>query len=69
VQVTRGELRVTNEVRVAGRVQAEQAPNTLHRTSVVGWEDVASEKTRGRFHPFSVDQGRYLPVEVRQPKP
>jgi hypothetical protein len=64
VHITHGDVRIINDaLRVTGQLQTD--------TTLVGWEDNATEKTRGQFRPFGTGTaaGRALPVEVRQQKP
>ena len=63
VAVTRGEVRVT------GRVQAEQPPNTVQRTTVIGWEERARPDSPGRFQSLETQGSGALPVAVRPQKP
>jgi hypothetical protein len=70
VAVARGEVRVANdELRVTGRVQTEQAPNSVTRTALVGWEEGGRGDVRGAFRPFNDPQAPGLPVVVRPQKP
>ena len=69
VTVTRGEVRVTNDsLRVSGTVQTEQAPNTAHRTVVIGWEERASPKLPGEFSGIGDHQAKGFPVSVTGPR-
>ena len=69
VAVAKGEVRVTNDtIRVSGRVQAEQAPDTIDRTMLVGWEDRATPESQPQRHVFTETQSG-LPVTTRAPKP
>jgi hypothetical protein len=71
VTVARGEVRLTNDtVRVNGRVETEQAPNTASRTTLIGWEDGAARpQTSGIFRGFTDPKTPGLPVVVRPQSP
>jgi hypothetical protein len=47
-----GDVKVSNEVRVTGRVQTEQAARTSSRVVVVGWEEKGSRDVEGRYWPL-----------------
>jgi hypothetical protein len=67
VVVTHGDVRVTNEVlQVRGRVLAEQAPDSVHRTSLIGWEEGGTRTVPGTLRPFDGADG-FLPVVVKPP--
>jgi hypothetical protein len=69
VVVTSGDIRVTNEtLRVTGRVLAEQPPDSVHRTALIGWEERGGRTTPGVLRPFDGADGS-LPVVVRPPLP
>jgi hypothetical protein len=69
VTVARGEVRVANdELRVTGRVQTEQVPNSISRTALAGWEEGGRPDVRGGFRGFEL-QTSGLPVVVRPQKP
>lgn len=68
VTVTRGEVRVTNEVAVSGGVEVRQAPNNPLRSVLVGFEEGSGTATTGRFMPLT-STGRTLPVTVVPAKP
>ena len=59
---------VAGEVRVSGRVQTEQAPNTSSRVVLTGWELGGATTTPGAFASWNVSQGRGLPVTSLPPK-
>jgi hypothetical protein len=63
VTVARGDVRVT------GRVEAAPAPNTLYRTTLVGWEEGGRAAAPGPFRQFGGNSSAALPVVVRPPKP
>ena len=66
VTVTRGEVRVTNDVLpVSGTVRTEQPPNAMTRTVLVGWEELASTKGPGSFNTIGDVKSNGLPVTVR----
>ena len=56
------ELRVTGDVKVTGRVQTEQAPRTLSRVILTGWEDAATGEAPGTFQRWSRATSAALPV-------
>ena len=49
-------------VNVAGRVQTEQAPQTVQRVVLSGWEDAAAAGKTGAFRPINSGRGEGLPV-------
>lgn len=70
VSVARGEMRITNDtIRVTGRVQAEQPPDSAQRTVLIGWEEQATLTKAGGFAALGSTQARGLPVSVRQQTP
>ena len=69
VHVTRGDVRVLNEVRVAGQVEAVQPHNGSLRTVLIGYEQAASTSAPGRFNDLSPTVGRGVPVVPLQPRP
>lgn len=60
-----GDVTVRNTVRVAGRVEAEPAPNTAMRSVLVGWEDAGAPAANGRFVPWHEANKQALPVNPR----
>ena len=57
-----GDVKVSNEVRVTGRVQTEQAARTSSRVVIAGWEEKGSREAAGTYLPFEPLQGRALPT-------
>lgn len=53
---------IAGEVRVGGRVQTEQAPNTASRIVLIGWEQNAAATGGGLFTSWQVNRGQALPV-------
>ena len=56
VNVTRGEIRVMNEVSVSGDVEVRQRTDNPLRTVLIGYEESAMSNSRGRF--VQLDQTR-----------
>ena len=59
---------IAGEVRVAGRVEATQPPNTASRIVLIGWEQNAALTTAGLFTSWQVNRGQALPVTSLPPK-
>lgn len=59
---------VAGEVRVSGKVQTEQMPNTASRVVLTGWEQNGAATAPGSFTSWNVTQGRALPVTSLPPK-
>ena len=57
-----GDVRVTNDVLVNGRVQTEQAPRTLARVVLAGWEERSTPEVAGGFVNLDPVQGRAVPT-------
>jgi hypothetical protein len=57
-----GEVKVSNEVRVSGRVQTEQAASTLSRVVITGWEEKGSREADGRYWPLDPTRAWGLPT-------
>jgi hypothetical protein len=68
VNVTRGDIRVTNEVGIRGMVQIRQPANDPLRTVLVGHEENASNANEGVFVGISRTGGRGVPVVMLAPK-
>jgi hypothetical protein len=62
VNVTRGDVRVSNEVSINGDVEIRQRANNPLRTVLIGHEDGASTTAAGRFNNISQGAGRGVPV-------
>jgi len=56
------EVRVTGEVKVTGRVQTEQAPRTLSRVVLTGWEDGGAGDAPGSLVRWNRATSIALPV-------
>ena len=56
------ELRVTGDVKVTGRVQTEQAPRTLSRVVLAGWEDGGAGDAPGNLVRWNRATSIALPV-------
>jgi hypothetical protein len=69
VTVTRGDVRVSNEVRITGDVEVRQARNDALRTVLIGYEEGASTSGSGRFSGINQAAGRGVPVVSLPPKP
>jgi hypothetical protein len=67
VTVTRGDVRITNEVSVSGSVEVTQTPNNPLRSVVVGYEDGATSNRAGQFQGLLQATGRGVPVNVSNP--
>jgi hypothetical protein len=57
------------EVRVSGRVEMQPASDSVFRMTVIGWEDHATPREAGTFHPIDEGQGRGLPVAAKSRTP
>jgi hypothetical protein len=57
-----GDVKVSNEVRVTGRVQTEQAAQTSSRVVIAGWEEKGGREAAGAYLPVDSSQGRGLPT-------
>jgi hypothetical protein len=57
-----GEVRVSNDLRVTGKVETEQAAGSTSRVVLSGWEDAATPRAAGKFTPWNSGQGAALPV-------
>lgn len=57
-----GDVKVSNEVRVTGRVQTEQAARTSSRVVIAGWEEKGSREDAGTYSPVDTPLGRGLPT-------
>ena len=64
VTITRGEVRVANEVAVTGEVRVKQLPEDYLRTVLVGHEERASRSATGSFRSFDPRSGSGLPVST-----
>jgi hypothetical protein len=64
VNVTRGEVQVTNELSVRGDVELTQPPNKPLRALLIGFEEGSSPTQTGKFAPLAPAAGRALPVSV-----
>ena len=69
VNVTRGDVRVTNELSITGDVEVVQRPNNPLRTVLIGHEEGASTTAAGRFSNISAGAGRGVPVTALPLKP
>jgi hypothetical protein len=69
VNVTRGDVRVINQVSVRGDVEVTQPANNPLRTVLIGHEEGASNTAPGRFTGISQPGGRGVPVVTVQPRP
>ena len=69
VNVTRGDIRVSNEVRITGDVEVRQPANSPLRTVLIGHEEGASTSATGRFTSINLGAGRGVPVMVLPVKP
>ena len=69
VNVTRGDVQVTNEVAVRGNVELTQPAHKPLRSVVIGFEEGSSTTQAGRFAPLNPTAGRALPVNVVPPRP
>jgi hypothetical protein len=69
VTVTRGDIRVSNEVRISGDVDVRQGRNDALRTVLIGYEDSASPGAAGRFSNIVQTAGRGVPVVSLPAKP
>jgi hypothetical protein len=69
VNITRGDVRVTNAVSVSGKVELTQQPHNPLRTVTIGHEESASSTIAGRFVPINQSAGRGVPVTVVPPRP
>ena len=69
VNITRGDVRVVNDVSVSGKVEVTQPPHNPLRTVTVGHEENASSSIAGHFVPISSSAGRGMPVSVVPPRP
>jgi hypothetical protein len=69
VNVTRGDVRVTNELSITGDVEVVQRPNNPLRTVLIGHEEGASATAAGRFSNISQGAGRGVPVTALPLKP
>ena len=69
VNVTRGDVQVTNEVAVRGNVELTQPAHKPLRSVVIGFEEGSSTTQPGRFAPLNPTAGRALPVNVVPPRP
>jgi hypothetical protein len=62
VHVTRGDVRVVNDVQVTGRVEAVQPENRPYRNVLIGYEEGGSTSGAGRFAGLRPRSGQGIPV-------